>query len=157
FDAHIDQPTLDAMMGAARDFFPQMRRYLRAKAHALGIERLAWYDLFAPLPSQGEQQPWSFEAARDFIVRQFGAYSPRLSQFAARAFAERWIDTEPREGKQDGAYCMWVRGDESRVFANFKPAFDGMSTLAHELGHAYHNMVLAPRPMLQRDTPMTLA
>jgi oligoendopeptidase F len=133
-----------------------MRRYLHAKAHALGIERLAWYDLFAPMAGGGQQE-WSFDASREFIVRQFGMFSPRLSQFAGRAFEQQWIDAEPRDGKQDGAYCMWVRGDESRVFANFKPAFAGMSTLAHELGHAYHNMLLAPRPMLQRDTPMTLA
>ena len=83
--------------------------------------------------------------------------SPRLGDFAARAFRERWVDAEPRPGKRDGAFCMAVRGDESRVFANFKPAFGGMSTLAHELGHGYHNLNLAERTMLQSATPMTLA
>jgi oligoendopeptidase F len=52
---------------------------------------------------------------------------------------------------------MPLRHDESRVFANFKPSFAGMSTLAHELGHGYHNTNLAQRTMLQRQTPMTLA
>ena len=80
-----------------------------------------------------------------------------MSDFAARAFREQWIDAEPRDGKRDGAYCMPLRNDESRVFANFKPSFDGTSTLAHELGHGYHNMNLANRTMLQRSTPMTLA
>ncbi|HEX3271108.1 MAG TPA: M3 family oligoendopeptidase, partial [Ktedonobacterales bacterium] len=155
FDAHIDQPTLDAMLGAARDYFPVFRRYLKAKAHALGLQQLTWYDLFAPM-AEGNKA-WSYEEANLFIVEQFGTFTPRLSAFAARAFRENWIDAEPRPGKQDGAYCMWVQRDESRVFANFKPAFGGMSTLAHELGHGYHNMLLAGRTMLQRDTPMTLA
>ena len=155
FDAHIDRPILDAMMQAARESFPEFRRYLRAKARALGLQKLAWYDLFAPV--EGSGRAWSFDESASFIVEQFGAYSPRLSEFAARAFRERWIDAEPREGKRDGAYCMSVRADESRVFANFKPVFDGMSTLAHELGHGYHNMNLASRTMLQRATPMTLA
>jgi len=52
---------------------------------------------------------------------------------------------------------MWIRQDESRILSNFKPAYDGMSTLAHELGHAYHNLNLAPRTIFQRSTPMTLA
>ncbi|HEX6799229.1 MAG TPA: M3 family oligoendopeptidase [Ktedonobacterales bacterium] len=155
FDANIDLQTLDAMMTAARESFPDFRRYLRAKARALGLERLAWYDLFAPVGWGG--RAWSFDEAAAFVVEQFGSYSQRMSDFAARAFREHWIDAEPRPGKQDGAYCMRLRGDESRVFANFKPSFGGMSTLAHELGHGYHNMNLAPRSALQRQTPMTLA
>ncbi len=155
FDAHIDQSTLDAMLGAAREYFPVFRRYLRAKAHALGLPRLAWYDLFAP--TAAGNRAWSYDEANQFIVEQFATFTPRLSAFAERAFNKNWIDAEPRPGKQDGAYCMWVQKDESRVFANYKPAFGGMSTLAHELGHGYHNMLLADRAMLQRDTPMTLA
>jgi pepF/M3 family oligoendopeptidase len=155
FEANIDRATLDAMMTAAHESFPDFRRYLRAKARVLGIPTLAWYDLFAPVG--GSDRSWDFDEAARYIVAQFGTYSQRLSDFAARAFAGRWIDAEPRPGKQDGAYCMPLRGDESRVFANFKPAFGGMSTLAHELGHGYHNLNLAARTPLQRQTPMTLA
>ncbi|HLZ20931.1 MAG TPA: M3 family oligoendopeptidase [Ktedonobacterales bacterium] len=155
FDANIDRQTLDAMMTAARESFPDFRRYLRAKARALGVERLAWYDLFAPVGGSGKG--WTFDEARAFVIEQFGVFSPRMSDFAARAFRERWIDAEPRPGKVDGAFCMSLRGDESRVLSNFKPGYPGMSTLAHELGHGYHNMCLAPRTMLQKSTPMTLA
>jgi pepF/M3 family oligoendopeptidase len=155
FEASIDRQTLDAMFTAARESFPDFRRYLHAKARALGLPVLAWYDLLAPVGASG--RVWSFGASEQFIVAQFGTYSPRLSAYAARAFRERWIDAEPRPGKRDGAFCMPLRADESRVFANFKPTYDGMSTLAHELGHGYHNMNLAQRTMLQRNTPMTLA
>jgi pepF/M3 family oligoendopeptidase len=155
FANSIDRQTLDAMLSAARASFPDFRRYLHAKAYALGLPRLAWYDLFAPV---GESEKvWEFDEAANFIIEQFGTYSERLSQFAARAFREHWIDAEPRAGKRDGAYCTPLRGDESRVFANYKPAFGGMSTLAHELGHGYHNLNLAHRTMLQRNLPMTLA
>ncbi|HEV2582550.1 MAG TPA: M3 family oligoendopeptidase [Ktedonobacteraceae bacterium] len=155
FDNNIDRQTLDAMMTAARESFPDFRRYLRAKARALGVEQLAWYDLFAPIGKEG--RTWTFEEAESFIVEQFGAYSSRLSDFAARAFREHWIDAEPRRGKVDGAYCTWLRKDESRVFANYKAAYGGVSTLAHELGHGYHNLNLAQRTVLQRSTPMALA
>ena len=76
---------------------------------------------------------------------------------AERAFRDRWIDAEPRDGKRGGAFCAWVRADESRILANFQPAYSGMGTLAHELGHAYHNLARANRTYIQRETPMTLA
>lgn len=155
FRNNIDRATLDAMMTAARESFPDFRRYLRAKARLLGVPALAFYDLFAPV---GEAtRVWEYGDSTQFIVEQFGTFSPRLQAFAARAFEENWIDAEPRPGKRDGAFCMWLRNDESRILANYKPAFPGLSTLAHELGHGYHNLNLAERTYLQRSTPMTLA
>ena len=155
FDANIDRETLEAMLTAAREAFPDFRRYLRAKARMLGLEKLAWYDMFAPVGE--EQKVWEYDEAQAFIVEKFGKYSQKLSNFAARAFRENWIDAEPRSGKVDGAYCTPLRKDESRVFANFKPSFNGVSTLAHELGHGYHNLTLTGRTELQKNTPMTLA
>jgi pepF/M3 family oligoendopeptidase len=155
FDNNIDRAALDAMLAAARESFPNFRRYMRAKARALGIPALAWYDLFAPMGGGGRE--WSFENAAGFIVEQFGSFSPRLRGLAERAFGERWIDAEPRAGKVGGAFCISLRNDESRILANYEPSFNSVSTLAHELGHAYHNMNLAIRTPLQRATPMTLA
>jgi oligoendopeptidase F len=152
----IDRATLTAMMDAARESFPDFRRYLRAKARAIsGAERLPWFDLFAPIGTSS--QTWSWTDAEAFIEAQFGTYSPKLRDFAVRAFRERWIDAEPRPGKRDGAFCMGVRPGESRIMQNYKPSFDGVSTLAHELGHGYHNLCLQERRPLQRSTPMTLA
>ena len=155
FNSNIDKPTLDAMMEAARESFPDFRRYLKAKAKVLDVPSLAWFDLFAPVG--GEGRTWEYKEAEDFIVQHFDSYSPRLSRLARRAFDENWIDAEPRDGKRGGAFCMRLRGDESRILANYVTSFDGVSTLAHELGHAYHNINLAPRKFLQRSTPMTLA
>ncbi|GIV98393.1 MAG: oligoendopeptidase F [Herpetosiphonaceae bacterium] len=155
FENNIDRPTLDAMMLAAREAFPDFRRYLRAKARLLGLPALAWYDLFAPVGK--ETRLWPFDEAAHFIVEQFGTFSAKLQEFGKRAFAERWIDAEPRAGKRDGAFCMSLRRDESRILMNYQPSFNAVRTLAHELGHAYHNLNLAARSPLQRLTPMTLA
>jgi oligoendopeptidase F len=155
FQNAIDEATLHAMLEAAYESFPDFRRYLHAKARLLGIERCAWYDLFAPVGK--ETRTWSFDEATQFIIEQFATYSQKLSDFARRAFEERWIDAPPQPGKHDGAYCMRLRRDESRILTNYKPVFNGMGTLAHELGHAYHNLRLAERTYLQRMTPATLA
>ena len=142
-------------MDAARDSFPDFRRYLRAKARMLGLEQLPWYDLFAPVGAS--TRAWDYAEASAFIVEQFGSYSQRMSDFAARAFRENWIDAEPRPGKRDGAFCMPLRGEELRILSNYQPGFKSVLTLAHELGHGYHNLNLARHPDLNRDTPSTLA
>jgi oligoendopeptidase F len=151
----LDEATLEAMLTAAYEAFPDLRRYLLAKARLLGIERCAWYDIFAPVGK--EPRAWDYAQAVEFITDQFGTYSERLRQFAERAFRENWIDAEPRPGKHDGGFCMRLRRDESRILVNYKPSFGAVITLAHELGHAYHNLCLAERTYLQRQTPAILA
>lgn len=157
FANNVDRATLEAMQTACVESFPDFRRYLRAKARAIGKQRLAWWDLFAPVASGGSVRRWPFEEATAYIVDRFGAFSDRLASLAQRAFSERWVDAAPRLGKVDGAFCMPVRDGESRVLMNYEPSFTSVSTLAHELGHAYHNVNLASRTALQRQTPMTLA
>lgn len=156
FNNHIDGATLEAMLSAARASFPDFRRYLRAKSRAIaGTDRLAWYDLFAPMGAS--ERSWRWNDATEFVEEQFGAYSEKMRAYAARAFRERWVDAAPRPGKRDGAFCMLIRGDESRILHNYRPTYDAVSTLAHELGHGYHNLCLFGRTSLQRGTPMTLA
>jgi pepF/M3 family oligoendopeptidase len=159
--SRLDRETLDAMLGALRDSFPIFRRYLRAKAARLGYPALPWWDLFAPVVpvgAAGGERHFSFAAAQDFIVRQFGQFSGRLAGLAERAFANRWIDAQPRAGKRGGAFCMWVPGvRESRVLCNFDGSLDQLLTIAHELGHAFHNECAAGMLPLQTLTPMTLA
>ncbi len=155
FNNNIDKATLTAMQQAVVESFPDFRRYLKAKARLLGKPALPWFDLFAPV-GEGDDK-WAWEDATDFIVEQFGTYSPKMKAMGVRAFAEGWVDAEPREGKADGAFCMGVRNDESRVMMNYSNSFNSVQTLAHELGHAYHNVNLNGRTPMQRSTPMALA
>ncbi len=155
FRSNMDRESLDAMMSAAEDAFPEFRNYLKAKAKLLGHSGgLPFYDLFATV---GEDQEWSWDQGAEFVIDGFSSYSSKLGDFAARSFKENWHDVPPVKGKRDGAFCAFTRGDESRMLHNFKPAFKSVSTLAHELGHAYHNLCLKDRMPLQRATPMTLA
>lgn len=155
FNANIDEQTLDAMMTAAHESFPAFRRYLNAKAKMLGLEKLAWFDIFAPVGTEGRS--WEYDEAAKFVKESFGTYSDKMADFAQSMYDQQRIDAEPRGGKRDGAYCMGIPPNDSLVMMNFKPAFGSVSTLAHELGHAYHNLCLKDRTVLQRSTPMTLA
>jgi oligoendopeptidase F len=156
--ARMDRKTLNAMLGAMKDSFPMFRKYFRHKAKLIGKEKLAWWDIFAPMGKT--DKVYSYNEARDFIVRNFNKFSPELGAFAQRAFDGNWIDAEPRDGKSGGAFCMGVAGvKESRILSNFDGSFNQVSTLAHELGHAFHNECAyqACKTELQQSTPMTLA
>ena len=156
--ARMDRKTLDAMMGAMKDSFPMFRKYFKHKAKKLGKEKLAWWDIFAPLGKT--DKVYSYDEARDFILKHFGEFSSDLHVMTATAFKNNWIDAEQRDGKRGGAFCMGVPAvKESRVLANFDGSFNQVSTLAHELGHAFHNYCAykAGKTELQQNTPMTLA
>ncbi|QFP77272.1 M3 family oligoendopeptidase [Deinococcus sp. AJ005] len=151
----IDRQTLDAMQGAVVRSFSDFRRYFAAKARALGKQKLDWWDILAPVGRS--ETEWTYGAGAEFVERQFRGYSAQLGDFAAEAFDGDWVDAGPREGKRSGAFCMrWTRG-KSRILMNHAPSLDSVSTLAHELGHGYHNARLAQSEPLQRETPMTLA
>jgi oligoendopeptidase F len=156
--ARMDRKTLKAMLRAMKDSFPMFRKYWQAKAKKIGKEKLAWWDVFAPVGKM--DKVYSFDEARDFIVENFEKFSPDLAALAKRAFEDNWIDAEQREGKRGGGFCMDLQGvKESRILTNFDGSFDQVSTLAHELGHAFHNECAyqANKTVLQQITPMTLA
>jgi len=156
--ARIDRETLEAMLAAIEDSLPMFRRYFQAKAKLLGMEKLPWWSLFAPIGSVDKS--YTFEEAKEIILKNFASFSQELSDFARNAFDKHWIDALQRPGKRGGAYCMGIEGrKESRIMANFDGSFDQVMTLAHELGHAFHNHCAfqADKTPLQTRTPMTLA
>lgn len=155
--SRMDRQTLDAMWSAIRKYLPDFHRYLKAKGKLLGHENgLPFYDLFAPV---GEStRTFSVEEARETLIREMGKFTPEMAKFMDNAFEQRWIDLYPRDGKTGGAFCSSVHfADRSLVMTNFQGSFSDVSTLAHELGHAWHNRCLAGLPYPMIDTPMPLA
>jgi oligoendopeptidase F len=159
-DACISKKTLTAMMDAVKSGADVARRGLKLKGKAMRTEgsRVAWYDLEAPLPlaTSGERLTW--DAGLEMVRGAFGRNYPALKSYFDEALAKRWIEAEPRAGKRPGAYCTGsdVTG-ETRVFMTFQGSYGDVSTLAHEIGHAFHSHLLVPERVLARQYPMTLA
>ena len=155
--SNMDRSTLEALLKAMEESLPMFRRYFRLKARMLGYEGgLKFCDLFAPVGQM--KTGYTPEDARAILVRELGAFSPRMARMIDRAFDERWIDMYPREGKSGGAFCAGVHPlGISYVLTNFEGSYSSVSTLAHELGHAYHNECMRDEPILMSDYPMPLA
>ncbi len=154
--SRIDRPILSALIATIEQNLPLFRTYLKHKAAHLQVEGCAFYDLFAPIGS--EESRYSYEQAHALIVQQFTVFSPEMGAFADQAFKQRWIDAGSRKGKVGGAYdTAFPLAQQSRILANFDYSYGGVSTLAHELGHAWHDHVVLKKSNLLRTYPMTLA
>ena len=155
--AHMEKATLEAMLSAMDEYSPKFWQYLKAKGKALGHENgLPWYDLFAPMGNSSTK--FSTEDAKAFLVEQFSGFDQELADMVATAFDDAWIDFFPRDGKRGGAFCAGIECiGESRILTNFDGMFTDVVTLAHELGHAFHNQCIRDHRPLNHDYSMPVA
>lgn len=154
--ARISRKALSALIEALEESLPIFRDYLKTKAKLLGLERLEWYDMFAPVGDSS--MSFTFEEAKALIIDAYSSFSPEVGAFIKNALDSHWVDPEAHEGKIGGAYDIFFpKKKESRVMMNWEGTYDSVSTLAHELGHAYHDSVVKNYPSSQRSYPMTLA
>ena len=153
----MSRETLDAMLGAMDEYLPRFWQYLKVKGKALGHENgLPWYDLFAPMGRSTTK--FTAESTRDYLVDLFHEFCPEEAEMITRAFDNAWIDFYPRDGKAGGAFCAEVNClGESRILTNFDGMFTDVVTLAHELGHAFHNYNIQDHRPLNRDYSMPVA
>ena len=155
--SHLKRQTLDAMLEAMDEYAPKFWQYLKAKAKALGHENgLPWYDLFAPMGNASTK--FTTQEARDYLVGLYAGFDQELSDMVATAFDDAWIDFYPRDGKRGGAFCAGVRSiGQSRILTNFDGMFTDVVTLAHELGHAFHNQCIRSHRALNQGYSMPVA
>ena len=155
--ANMEQATLDAMLSAMDEYSPKFWKYLKAKAKALGHKNgLPWYDLFAPMGNSSTS--FTTEEARDFLLQQFATFDQELTDMVRTAFDDAWIDFYPRDGKRGGAFCSSIHAiGESRILTNYDGMFTDVVTLAHELGHAFHNRCIHSHRVLNLDYSMPVA
>lgn len=153
----MDRSALDALLTAMEESLPDFRRYLRAKARVLGHGNgLPFYDLFAPVGTSSRR--FTYEESHEYLVEILSRFSRKMADFVDHAYRNRWIDVYPRPGKGGGAFCATIPPVKaSRVLTNFEGSFSSVSTIAHELGHAYHGDCLKDGSILNSDYPMPLA
>lgn len=148
--------TLEAMWGVIDAKSAKLLDYFAAKAKLFGTERLEWYDVDAPV---GEvTKTFSYAEAADFVVDHIRAFNPDIADYCRQAIDRRWIEAENRPGKRAGAYCtnLPLIG-ESRIFMTYTGSYNGLLTLAHELGHGYHGWVMRDLPYGARRYTMSVA
>ena len=143
------------MWGVIEDNKDVFAQYLARKKQLLGLEKLT-YDVDAPLGKVSKT--YSFDEAANFVVQQLAKVSPRMAEFVVSAFEKRWVEAEDRGFKRAGAFCTsFPVSKETRVFTTFAGTPGNVSTLAHELGHSFHQHVMTDLPLLAQRYAMNVA
>lgn len=165
---HLEEPleynrmskeTLDAMWGAIEKHKQPFYNFLQKKAEILGLEKLAWQDVEAPIAvDKSAAMSFTYDEACDFVLEHFNTFGPKLTAFTKHALNNRWVEAEDRSGKRPGGYCTKLPEDEeSRIFMTFTGSSSDVGTLAHELGHAFHSEVMKDMPAMNRRYAMNVA
>jgi oligoendopeptidase F len=148
--------SVDALLKACVGRYDLVARYYRLKARLLGLDTLADYDRYAPLPGVEGQR--SFDEARRIVLDAYRDFSPRMAESAARFFTERWIDAELRPGKRGGAFsASTLPSLHPYVLLNYTGNLRDVMTVAHELGHGVHQSLASVQGLFEQDTPLTTA
>ncbi len=157
YQSRMKRETLEALLTAMQEYLPAFHKYLKAKAKALGHEgALPWYDLFAPMGKC--DKVYTKEDARDYLLGIFRGFDTELHDMAKHAFDNEWIDFYPRDGKVGGAFdCGVPSAKESRVLTNFDGSFSDVVTLAHELGHSFHDRQVFAHSVINQEYSMPVA
>lgn len=147
---------VQALVDAAVARYDVPQRYYRLKAKLLGLDRLAFYDRFAPIGDDPTKVSW--DEAREVVQGAYSDFSTETGAIVERFFRESWIDAPVRDNKRTGAFCATtVPGVHPYILMNFTGDRRSILTLAHELGHGLHGALSLPLGLFNSDTPLTTA
>lgn len=152
----MQKETLDAMWEVISDHKEPFVQFLNRKAKLLGLEKLSWFDLDAPIGST--ESKMSYQEGADFIVDNFAQFGKEMADFAKMAFENNWIEAEDRPGKAPGGFhTFFPESSQSRIFMTYSGTPSNVSTLAHELGHGFHTYAMRDLHLLNRNYSMNVA
>jgi oligoendopeptidase F len=152
----MSKKTLDTMWEVISDNKQPLVQYLNQKAKLLGLEKLSWYDLDAPLGNS--ETKLSYQEGAEFILEHFAQFGEEKAKFAQMAFEDQWIEAEDRPGKRPGGFHTYFpESAQSRIFMTYSGTPSNISTLAHELGHGFHTYAMRDLHPLNRNYAMNVA
>jgi oligoendopeptidase F len=135
----LDDETVEAMLTATEEAYPIAHKWFTAKARLLGLDTLELADQYAPI---GDARAFSWAESVEIVDSSFNRFSPRLAEIFRACLDAGHVDVLPRPGKAAGAYCAAVsKTILPYVLMNFTERLRDVNTLAHEFGHAIHNVL----------------
>ncbi len=152
----LDEATIQTLHTITEESYPLVHRYYELKRKLLGLDELTLADIYAPLPDSSQLYTW--EQAQEIVLDGFKRFDPEIHAFAQRMFDQRRIDAPVLPNKRGGAYCSSSTPDvDPYVFLNFQGRPSDIATLAHELGHAIHDMYCAKQHLFYYHPILPLA
>ena len=154
----VDDKTVDSLLHVCKKNAPVFQKFFEKKAKMLGLKKLRRYDLYAPAAAKIKEKNYPYDKSVKLVFESLERFSPKLSSFAKKVFAENHIDSEIRPGKRDGAFCSTISPKITPyVLVNYAGKSKDVFTIAHELGHAVHSQAASDKSILISEAPLPLA
>jgi oligoendopeptidase F len=154
----VDNKTIQVLLEVCKKNSNVFYEFFSFKAKSLGLKKLRRYDLYSPSAKKFKERNYSYEKATRLVLDSLNKFSPTLSNYANRVFAQNHIDSQIRPGKRDGAFCSTISPRLTPyVLVNYAGKSKDVFTLAHELGHAVHSQAASKQSILVSEAPLPLA
>lgn len=138
FGSNVPVSVYDSLIEAVHEGLTTMKKYLKIRREALGLEELTTYDLYCPIVGDIDMKV-EYEEAKELVKKATMPLGEEYQKLLDRAYNESWIDVYENKGKTTGAFSCGVFGVHPYVLLNYTNTLDDAFTLAHELGHAMHS------------------
>ena len=119
---------------------PVLHRYFELRRRMLGLPDMGYWDIYPPLVKS--DRTYTLAEMRQLSIDAVKPLGPDYVRLFSEATAKRWMDPLPRQGKASGAYMNGSAYDvHPYLLLNLSDKYDGLTTYAHEWGHAMHSLL----------------
>ncbi len=151
----MDSEVVEKLLSKIEASYPIYHEYLKTKARLMGLDKLKWYDVGAPM-SSSEENTYDYEKGLQIYLDAIKAVDSELYEHGVE-MADGRIDVYPKPGKSGGAFCSYDKDKGEWVLLNWTGKAHDITTLAHELGHAFHGRMAKAQNYVNYNAPLVLA
>ena len=157
FDLNIPVEVFHNLIDTFKKNLPVWHRYFDIRRKALGLDRIAYYDMWAPLTMDKTKVP--YEKAVEMICEGLAPMGKEYVEITRKGcLEERWVDVYPNKGKSNGAFSWGAPGTQPFIMMSYNDEMISLSTLAHELGHSMHSyLTWKHQPLVNTDYSLFVA
>jgi oligoendopeptidase F len=157
FDLNIPADVFHNLIDTFKKNLPVWHRYFEIRRKALGLRKLSYYDMWAPIGKRKVKVP--FEKGVELICESLTPMGKEYVETVRRGcLQDRWVDVYPNQGKAEGAFSYGTQGTYPFINMSYTDEVTSMSTLAHELGHSMHSyLTWKNQPFVYTDYSLFVA
>lgn len=157
FDLNIPTNVFYNLIDTFKKNLPVWHRYFEIRRKALGLKKLAYYDMWAPITKKKVKVP--FDKGVELISKSLAPMGrDYVDTLRKGVLKERWVDVYPNQGKSEGAFSWGTQGTHPFINMSYTDEVTSMSTLAHELGHSMHSyLTWKNQPFVYTDYSLFVA
>ena len=157
FDLNIPADVFHNLINTFKKNLPVWHRYFEIRRKALGLRKLAYYDMWAPIGKKKVKVP--FEKGVEMICESLAPMGQEYVEIVRQGcLQDRWVDLYPNQGKMEGAFSYGTQGTHPFINMSYTDEVTSMSTLAHELGHSMHSyLTWKNQPFIYTDYSLFVA